>query len=113
MFLHEGVDLAAPTGTPIYAAADGTVSGAGPNGGYGNWIRIEHSASHATVYGHLSAFASGIAAGVAVKEGQVIGFVGSTGRSTGPHLHFEIVINGRAVDPLAYPGIRRTQLAAQ
>jgi murein DD-endopeptidase MepM/ murein hydrolase activator NlpD len=113
LFMHEGVDLAAPTGTSIYAASDGVVIGAAPHGGYGNWIHIEHSSALSTVYGHLSAFALGIGPGVQVKEGQLIGFVGSTGRSTGPHLHFEIVSNGHAVDPLTFPGIRRTQLASQ
>jgi murein DD-endopeptidase MepM/ murein hydrolase activator NlpD len=106
LFMHEGVDLAAPAGTPIYAAAEGVVIGAGPNGGYGNWIRIEHRAGLFTVYGHLSGFAPGIASGAQVKQGQLIGFVGSTGRSTGPHLHFEIVNGGKAVDPLTFPGIK-------
>jgi murein DD-endopeptidase MepM/ murein hydrolase activator NlpD len=113
LFMHEGIDLAAPTGTPVYATSDGVVIGAAPNGGYGNWIDIEHSSALSTVYGHLSAFALGIGSGVQVKEGQLIGFVGSTGRSTGPHLHFEIVSNGHAVDPLTFPGIKRTQLASQ
>ena len=113
LFMHEGVDLAAATGTPIYAASDGIVIDLASSGGYGNWIHIEHSGSLSTVYGHLSAFASGIGPGVQVKESQIIGFVGSTGHSTGPHLHFEIVRNGKPVDPLTFPGIRRTQLGAQ
>ena len=113
LFMHDGIDLAAPAGTPIYAASDGVVIGAAPNGGYGNWIHVEHSSALSTIYGHLSAFALGIGPGVKVKEGQLIGFVGSTGRSTGPHLHFEVVSNGHAVDPLTFPGIRPTQLTSQ
>jgi murein DD-endopeptidase MepM/ murein hydrolase activator NlpD len=113
MFMHEGVDLAAPTGTPIFAASDGTVISSESNGGYGNWIHIEHSENFSTVYGHLSAFVSGIGPGVQVKKGQLIGFVGSTGHSTGPHLHFEIVSNGQPVDPLSFPGISSPQAGAQ
>ena len=109
--MHQGVDLVAPPGTPVHAASDGTVVGAAPNAGYGNWIRIDHGRNVATVYGHLSEFASGISPGVTVHRGQVIGFVGSTGRSTGPHLHFEVIDNGRAVDPMAFPATRRTTLA--
>lgn len=109
--LHQGVDLLAPTGTPVHAASDGTVVGAAPNAGYGNWIRIQHARNVATVYGHLSEFAPGVGAGVTVHRGQVIGFVGSTGRSTGPHLHFEVIDNGKAVDPMAFPETKRTTLA--
>jgi murein DD-endopeptidase MepM/ murein hydrolase activator NlpD len=109
-FMHNGVDLLAPTGTPVLAAASGTVVGAAPNAGYGNWIRIEHARHVATVYGHLSAFAAGISAGVKVERGQVIGFVGNTGRSTGPHLHFEVINSGQAVDPMASPRTKRTKL---
>jgi murein DD-endopeptidase MepM/ murein hydrolase activator NlpD len=110
-FMHEGVDLAAPTGTPVYAASDGVVTGAAPNGGYGNWIRIDHQGSSSTVYGHLSEFAPGIKEGVQVSQGELIGFVGNTGRSTGPHLHFEILRNGKAVDPLTSPETKRAQLS--
>jgi murein DD-endopeptidase MepM/ murein hydrolase activator NlpD len=110
LFMHDGVDLVAPTGTPIYAASDGIVVGAGPNGGYGNWIRIEHAGKLSTVYGHLSEFAAGIEAGAPVSRGELIGFVGNTGRSTGAHLHFEILANGKAVDPLASSEIKRAQL---
>ena len=110
LFMHEGIDLAAPTGTPIYAASDGVVVGAGPNAGYGNWIRIDHLRKLSTVYGHLSEFAPGVQEGLRVNRGELIGFVGSTGRSTGPHLHFEILSNGKAVDPLAHPEIKREQL---
>jgi murein DD-endopeptidase MepM/ murein hydrolase activator NlpD len=110
LFMHEGIDLAAPAGTPIYAASAGIVAGAAPNGGYGNWIRIDHPRNLATVYGHLSEFAPGISDGVQVSQGELIGFVGNTGRSTGPHLHFEILSNGKAVDPLGFPETRRDQL---
>jgi len=119
--MHEGVDLAADIGTPIHAAGDGIIKGAQPNGGYGNWIEIEHDdamiaplngkpAKISTVYGHLSAFAPGIAPGVRVKQGDVIGFVGSTGRSTGPHLHFEILQNGHPTNPMISPTLRPEQL---
>ena len=110
VFMHEGIDLAAPTGTPIYAASDGIVVGATPNGGYGNWIRIDHPPKLSTVYGHLSEFAPGIKEGVQVSRGDLIGFVGNTGRSTGSHLHFEILSSGKAVDPLVYPELKRAQL---
>lgn len=108
--MHNGVDLLAPTGTPVLAASDGTVVGAAPNAGYGNWIRIDHGHNVATVYGHLSAFAPGIAAGVKVQRGQVIGLVGNTGRSTGPHLHFEVINNGQAVDPMKFSPTKKTKL---
>ena len=110
LFMHDGVDLVAATGTPVYAASDGIVIGAAPNGGYGNWIRIDHPGKLSTVYGHLSGFAPGIEEGARVRQGELIGFVGNTGRSTGSHLHFEILSNGRAVDPLAYPETKRAQL---
>ena len=110
VFMHEGVDLSAPIGTPIYAASAGSVVGAAPNGGYGNWIRIDHPGKLSTVYGHLSEFAPGIKEGVQVGQGDLIGFVGNTGRSTGPHLHFEILSSGKPVDPLSYPEIKREQL---
>jgi murein DD-endopeptidase MepM/ murein hydrolase activator NlpD len=110
VFMHEGIDLAAPSGTPIYAASDGIVVGATLNGGYGNWIRIDHPRKLSTVYGHLSEFALGIKEGAEVSQGDLIGFVGNTGRSTGPHLHFEILSGGKAVDPLRFPEITREQL---
>jgi murein DD-endopeptidase MepM/ murein hydrolase activator NlpD len=110
LFMHDGLDLVAVTGTEIYAAADGVVTGAGPNGRYGNWMQIDHAGKLTTVYGHLAAFAPGIEAGTRVSQGELVGFVGNTGRSTGAHLHFEIVANGRTVNPLIFPGIKRTQL---
>ncbi|GEP53224.1 M23 family metallopeptidase [Reyranella soli] len=110
LFMHEGVDLVAPAGTPVYAAADGVVVGAAPNGRYGNWIRIEHGGKLATVYGHLMAFAPGIEPGESVVRGELIGFVGSTGRSTGAHLHFEVLDNGKPVNPINHPELKAMQL---
>lgn len=101
--LHQGVDLVAPSGTPIHAAADGVVSGAAPNGPYGNWVRIEHAGRLATVYGHLEKFAPGIEPGRTVAQSDVIGLVGNTGHSTGAHLHFELRTDDRPVDPLRNP----------
>jgi murein DD-endopeptidase MepM/ murein hydrolase activator NlpD len=110
MFMHEGVDLVAPSGTMVFAAADGVVVGAAPNGRYGNWVRIEHGGKLATVYGHLSAFAPGIEPGEAVVRGELIAFVGSTGRSTGAHLHFELQIDGRPVNPINHPELKAAPL---
>jgi len=98
--VHWGVDYAAPSGTAIYAGGDGVVLTAKYNGGYGNYIKIRHNSEYSTAYGHMKGFARGIRPGVRVKQGQVIGYVGSTGRSTGPHLHYEVVQNGRRVNPL-------------
>jgi murein DD-endopeptidase MepM/ murein hydrolase activator NlpD len=110
--MHQGVDFAAETGTPIHAAAAGTVTGARPNGGYGNWIEIRHEGAIATVYGHLLAFAPDIAEGAWVERGQLIGFVGSTGRSTGPHLHFELLQDGVPANPIVHPVVGRARLRA-
>ncbi|MCC7305866.1 MAG: peptidoglycan DD-metalloendopeptidase family protein [Alphaproteobacteria bacterium] len=97
--MHKGMDFAAPTGTPIYAAGDGTVSFAGRKGGYGNFITIRHNSEMKTAYGHMSRFAKGVSAGKYVKQGEVIGYVGSTGRSTGPHLHYEVLVGNAQVNP--------------
>jgi len=97
--MHRGLDFAAPKGTPIMAAGDGIVEFAGPNGGYGNYVRIRHPNLYQTVYGHLSDYARDISRGVRVKQGEIIGYVGSTGRSTGPHLHFEIRRDGEPINP--------------
>lgn len=99
--MHRGVDFAAAPGTPIYAAGDGVVEYRGRNGGYGNYLRIRHSGRYSTAYAHMKGFARGVKTGGRVRQGQVIGYVGSTGRSTGPHLHYEILSNGRQVNPLA------------
>jgi len=98
--LHSGVDYAAPMGSRIYASGDGVVQRAQWAGGYGRYIVIRHNSEYSTGYAHMSGFARGIKPGVRVKQGQVIGYVGSTGRSTGPHLHFEVIKNGKKVDPL-------------
>ena len=98
--LHAGVDFAAPTGTPIYAAGDGTVEVAHTNGGYGKYIRIRHNGTYSTAYAHLNGYARGVRQGKRVRQGQVIGYVGSTGRSTGPHLHYEIHRHGKQINPL-------------
>ena len=97
---HGGVDYAAPSGTAIYASGAGTIEMARYVNGYGNYIKIRHNSEYETAYGHMSRFASGMRPGVRVKQGQVIGYVGSTGRSTGPHLHFEILRKGQRIDPL-------------
>lgn len=97
---HGGVDYAAPTGTAIYASGAGKIEIARYVNGYGNYIKIRHNSEYETAYGHMSKFASGMRPGVQVKQGQIIGYVGSTGRSTGPHLHFEILRRGQRIDPL-------------
>jgi murein DD-endopeptidase MepM/ murein hydrolase activator NlpD len=97
---HKGVDLAAPTGTPVYATADGYISKAERFSSYGNYIQIEHGGELQTRYAHLSGYA--VASGEMVTKGQLIGYVGSTGRSTGPHLHYEVRVAGEAVDPQPY-----------
>ena len=110
MRMHTGVDWAAPTGTPILAAGDGTVEQVGRQGGYGNYVRIRHANGYATAYGHMSRYADGVAPGVSVKQGQIIGYVGSTGMSTGPHCHFEVLVNNNFVNPMTVPVPRGLQL---
>jgi len=99
--MHRGVDFAAPPGTPIYAAGDGVVTFAGRKGGYGNYINIRHNGRYHTAYAHMKAFARGMDQGKRVRQGEVIGYVGTTGRSTGPHLHYEILVDGGQVNPLS------------
>ncbi len=111
--MHTGVDLAAPTGTPIYASGDGIIEKAGWASGYGKKVEIEHVNGFETAYGHMSRIADGIKAGTRVRQGQIIGYVGSTGNSTGPHLHFEIKVNGRMVDPLSVKLPRDKSLSAK
>lgn len=98
--MHRGVDFAAATGTPIYAAGDGVISYRGRKGGYGNYIRIRHAGGFNTAYAHMHRFNKKVTLGTRVRQGQVIGYVGTTGRSTGPHLHYEILSGGRQVNPL-------------
>jgi murein DD-endopeptidase MepM/ murein hydrolase activator NlpD len=98
--IHQGVDFAAPQGTPIYAAGDGTIVRIGRNGAYGKYVQIRHTRTHATAYAHMRGFARGLKRGNRVKQGQIIGYVGTTGRSTGPHLHYEILKEGRRVNPM-------------
>jgi murein DD-endopeptidase MepM/ murein hydrolase activator NlpD len=99
--VHKGVDFAAPPGTPIYAAGDGRIEKAGRNGAYGNYIRIRHHSDYSTAYAHLSRFAKIARTGSRVRQGQIIGYVGTTGRSTGPHLHYEILRAGVQTNPLS------------
>ncbi|HET6519539.1 MAG TPA: peptidoglycan DD-metalloendopeptidase family protein, partial [Geminicoccaceae bacterium] len=99
--MHRGIDFAAPTGTPIYAAGEGRVVKIGRNGGYGNYIRIQHNDEYATAYAHLKGFARGLKHGSRVRQGDVIGYLGSTGLSTGPHLHYEVHRSGEQINPLS------------
>jgi len=96
--MHRGTDFAAPMGTPIMASGDGVVKKAGWCGGGGNCVKIKHNSTYQTIYAHMSKFARGIKTGVRVKQGQTIGYVGSTGKSTGPHLHYEVLVNGKKVN---------------
>jgi len=98
--MHTGVDWSTPYGTPIFASGNGVIEKAAWEGGYGKYIRIKHNNGYETAYGHMSAFAKGMEPGKRVRQGQVIGFVGSTGMSTGAHVHYEILVNGRFVDPM-------------
>lgn len=98
--MHKGTDFAAPSGTPIYAAGDGVVEMAGWNGGYGKYVRLKHNSTYKTAYAHMSKIAPGLGKGDRVKQGDVIGYVGTTGQSTGPHLHYEVHLEGKQVNPL-------------
>jgi murein DD-endopeptidase MepM/ murein hydrolase activator NlpD len=98
--MHTGVDWATAYGTPIFASGNGVVEVAGLEGGYGKYVKLKHNNGYETAYGHMSAFAKGLEVGKRVRQGQLIGFVGSTGQSTGPHVHYEILVNGRFVDPM-------------
>lgn len=98
--MHKGIDFAAPPGTPILAAGDGVVDFVGRNKGYGKYVRLRHNGEYSTAYAHMSRFASGMKRGRKVKQGEVIGYVGSTGMSTGPHLHYEVLHRGTQVNPL-------------
>ena len=96
--MHRGTDFAAPMGTPIMASGNGLIKKAGWCGGGGNCVVIKHNSTYQTVYAHMSKFAKGIRNGVRVKQGQTIGYVGSTGKSTGPHLHYEVIVNGKKIN---------------
>jgi murein DD-endopeptidase MepM/ murein hydrolase activator NlpD len=111
--MHSGVDWAAPAGTPIIAAGDGIVEMAGRNGGYGNYVRIRHNNGFATAYGHMLRYGEGMEPGVNVKQGQIIGYVGSTGMSTGPHCHYEVLVNGDFVNPMTIAVPRGLQLTGR
>jgi murein DD-endopeptidase MepM/ murein hydrolase activator NlpD len=107
--MHKGVDFAAPIGTPIFAAGNGVIEEIGRKGAYGNYIRIRHNKSYSTAYAHASRFSKGLRRGAKVKQGEVIAYVGTTGRSTGPHLHYEVIVNNQQVNPLSIkltPGVK-------
>jgi murein DD-endopeptidase MepM/ murein hydrolase activator NlpD len=99
--MHKGVDFAATTGTPIFAAGDGVIAILGQQRGYGNYIRIKHNTQYATAYGHMSRFAKGLQQGSKVRQGEVIGYVGSTGMATGPHLHYEVLVDSTQINPMS------------
>src|SRR3546814_17928723 len=109
--MHKGVDFGAPHGAPILAAAAGRIEFAGSNRGYGKYVKISHGNGLATAYAHMSRFK--VSAGQRVQQGQVIGYVGSTGMSTGPHLHYELYRNGRPADPPSVKFTSRTHLAGR
>ena len=109
--MHKGTDFAAPRGTPIYAGGSGRIEKAERYGGYGNYIRIRHSDTWSTAYAHMHKFAKGMRPGARVRQGQVIGYVGTTGRSTGNHLHYEVLKNGKQVNPMKMKQPPATKLA--
>jgi len=111
--MHTGIDWASPIGTPILAAGNGVIEEAHRKGGYGNYVRIRHANGYQTAYAHMSRFGPGIKEGIKVKQGQVIGFVGCTGLCSGPHLHYEILVNSRFVNPLKLQVPRERQLAGR
>jgi len=111
--MHGGVDWAAPPGTPILAAGRGTIEFAGRNGQYGNYVRIRHANGYHTSYAHMSRIARGVKEGVQVRQGQVIGYIGTTGLSSGPHLHFEVLVNKRRVDPMSIQVPQERQLTGR
>ena len=98
--MHKGIDFAAPKGTPVYAGGNGIIEIASTNGGYGKYIRIRHNNEYKTAYAHLSGYKKGISKGIRVNQGDIIGYVGSTGKSTGPHLHYEIIYQNKQINPL-------------
>lgn len=98
--MHKGIDFAAATGTPIFAAGDGVVAKLGKQRGYGNYVQIKHNSQYATAYAHMSRYAKGLKQGDKVRQGEVIGYVGATGMATGPHLHYEILVAGKQINPM-------------
>jgi murein DD-endopeptidase MepM/ murein hydrolase activator NlpD len=113
MAMHSGVDWAGPIGTPIMAAGHGVVEFARYRGEYGNYVRIAHANGYSTSYAHMLRFASGISEGVRVRQGQVIGYLGNTGQSSGPHLHYEVAINSQTVDPMSIQVPRERRLTGR
>ena len=111
--MHKGVDFAAPSGTPIYAAGNGVITSIGWKPGYGNFVQIKHSPTLSTAYAHASKFAKSLKAGSLVKQGQVIAYVGSTGRTTGAHLHYEVKIDGKHVNPMSIKTTLGTELVGK
>ncbi len=111
--MHRGADFAANKGTPIKAAGNGVIGQAGRNGAYGHYIKIRHNSEYSTAYAHLSRYKKGVHAGKRVKQGEIIGYVGSTGRSTGPHLHFEVIRHGKRINPLSVKLPSGTKLAGK
>jgi murein DD-endopeptidase MepM/ murein hydrolase activator NlpD len=111
--MHKGMDFGAPTGTPIFAAGNGTIVEIGRKGAYGNYVRIRHNGTYQTAYAHASRFAKGLKKGDKVKQGQVIAYVGTTGRSTGPHLHFEVLVDGVQVNPKKIKSTGSSKLAGK
>ena len=111
--MHQGIDFGASKGTPVYAAGDGTVAEIKRSAGYGNWLEIRHAGGWATGYGHLSAYVRGLRPGQPVAQGQLVAYVGSTGMSTGPHLHYELMQNGRKLDPRSARAPQGTELAGR
>jgi len=99
--MHTGMDFAAPVGTPIYAAGNGVIEEIGPKSGFGNYVRVKHNQQMATAYAHLSKFGQSMRRGGQVQQGDIIGYVGTTGRSTGPHLHYEVLRGGRQINPMS------------
>jgi murein DD-endopeptidase MepM/ murein hydrolase activator NlpD len=111
--MHKGIDFGAPTGTPIFAAGSGTIVEIGKKGAYGNYVRIRHSGDYQTAYAHMSKFAKGLKKGEKVKQGDVIGYVGATGRVTGPHLHYEIMVAGAQVNPAKVKTVASNKLTGK
>ena len=111
--MHTGVDWACAAGTPIMAAGNGVIEEAGRKGEYGNYVRIRHANGYKTAYGHMLRIGNGVAPGVKVRQGQIIGYVGSTGLSSGPHVHFEVLVNKSFVDPMSIQVPRERQLTGK